>query len=165
MTKDELLNVPVEEKEKKIKKEVSDDALLSTFPTSEKKSEEVTSKVESKSEPETVEVETEPTSEVKNAVDADGDFFIDDDPGLFAKEIKEKSEQEAIQKSQEDGKNVELANNIVKESKIVENSNLPTDVKPYLEIIKEKLKGAGKAVMNVLEMVGELVENLFKKKN
>ncbi len=206
MTKDELLNVPVVEKEKKVKKEVSDDALLSTFPTSEKNIEEVTSKVESELVPEVV-----------KSVDADGDFFVDDNPGLLAAEIKEETEkinkkeevetvkvepdvetvktepvveikeevkeepivsedaginsvvkaaeEEVAQKVQEDGKNIELANNIVKESKIEENRNLPADVKPYLEIIKEKLKGAGRVVMNVLEMVGDLVENIFKKKN
>ena len=212
MTKDELLNVPVVEKEKKVKKEASDDAFLSTFTNAEKKIEEVVSKEENKVE--SVEVET--VSETPKAVDADGDFFIDEDPGLFAEEMKEETEdaiednsetvtkevkvetveeittenvektkeeakvesedtginsvvkaaeEKVAQKAQDDGKNIELANNIVKESKIEENRNLPADVKPYLEIIKEKLKGAGRVVMNVLEMVGDLVENIFKKKN
>lgn len=197
MTKDELLNIPVVEKEKKVKKEVSDDAFLSTFVNSEKKVEEVTSNVEI-------------VPEVPKVVDADGDFLIDEDPGLFAEEIKEESEdlkenvvkeskvdiveevkventvetkvevvnedakintvvqaaeEKVFTNSSENGKNIELADNIVKESKIEENKNLPADIKPYLEMVKEKLKAFGKATFNVLEMIGDFVENLFKKKN
>lgn len=76
-----------------------------------------------------------------------------------------KMAEEKVQTNQEDGKNIELADNIVKENKSEENRNLPADIKPYLEIVKEKLKSFGKATLNVLEMIGDLVENLFKKKN
>ena len=72
--------------------------------------------------------------------------------------------EEKVISSQEDGTNIELADNIVKESKIEENKNLPADIKPYLEMVKEKLKAFGKATFNVLEMIGDFVENLFKKK-
>ena len=152
MTKDELLNVPVVEKEKKVKKEVSDDAFLSTFTSAEKTSKEATAKVEEK---------VEAVKEEPKVVDANNDLLVDEDPGLFATEINEKketveskveevkaepvvedvkeevvtdkvettvSEEDRINavvqaaeakvamNSQENGNNIELANNIVKES-------------------------------------------------
>ncbi len=182
MTKDELLNVPVVEKEKKVKKEVSDDALLSTFTTTEKVVEEAkkeikpepAAEVKEEAKPEPVvevkeEVKPEPATEVKEevkpepTVEVKEESKFSEDAGINS--VVQLAEEKVAQKVQEDGRNVELANNIVKETKIEENRNLPADVKPYLEIIKEKLKGAGRVVMNVLEMVGELVENIFKKKN
>ena len=75
------------------------------------------------------------------------------------------AEEKVAMNNAETGKNIELANNIVKEGKIEENKNLPADIKPILDIIKEKLKAAGKVITNVLEMVGDMVEGIFKKKN
>ena len=148
---------------------------------------------------ETVEVKREikAPSEIKEkkeeVVDADNDGFIDKDPGMFYKEMKEETskveeiapkaeevkessdnsinnvvkaaEEKVAMNNAENGKNIELANNIVKEGKIEENKNLPADIKPILDIIKEKLKAAGKVITNVLEMVGDMVEGIFKKKN
>ena len=180
MTKDELLNVPVVEKEKKVKKEVSDDALLSTFTTTEKVVEEAkkeikpepAAEVKEEAKPEPVvevkeEVKPEPAAEVKEEVKpepaAEVKEEVKPEPTAEVKEevkpeptveVKEESkfsedaginsvvqlaEEKVAQKVQEDGRNVELANNIVKETKIEENRNLPADVKPYLEIIKENL--------------------------
>lgn len=198
MTKDELLNVPVVEKEKKVKKEVSDDAFLSTFTSAEKTSKEATAKVEEK---------VEAVKEEPKVVDANNDLLVDEDPGLFATEITEKkenvetkveevkaepvvedvkeevvtdkvtvSEEDRINavvqaaeakvgmNSQENGKNIELANNIVKESKIEENKNLPADVKPYVNMIKEKLMSFGKAALGLFEKIGDWVEGLLNKK-
>ena len=67
--------------------------------------------------------------------------------------------------TQEDGKTVELADNVVSESKTAENNSLPVDVKTYFEIVKEKLLALGKVTVGVLEKIGEFVENLFKTKN
>ena len=205
MTKDELLNVPVVEKEKKVKNEVCDDAFLSTFTSAEKTSKEATAKVEEK---------VEAVKEEPKVVDANNDLLVDEDPGLFATEITEKkenvetkveevkaepavedvkeevvtdnvetvkvettvSEEDRINavvqaaeakvgmNSQENGKNIELANNIVKESKIEENKNLPADVKPYVNMIKEKLMSFGKAALGLFEKIGDWVEGLLNKK-
>lgn len=81
---------------------------------------------------------------------------------MSSEETTKKVEQEVVK---EDEKNIELADNVVKENKTSENTNLPADIKPYLNMIKEKLVVLGKAAISMFEKIGDFVENLFKKKN
>lgn len=146
MTKEEILEVPVVEKPKKVKPQVSEDSLLSTFPI-EPKEEDVVEEKENVAEPK---------NEVDNIMNS-----------AETKVIEEIANLEEVSDTQETGKTVELADNILSSSETYNstsnNTNLPADPNSYVKIIKEKLVAWGKVALGVFEKIGDFVENIFKK--
>ena len=146
MTKEEILEVPVVEKPKKVKPQVSEDSLLSTFPIEQKEDEVVEEK----------ENVVEPKNEVDDIMNR-----------AETKVIEEIANMEEVSDTQETGKTVELADNILSSSETYNstsnNTNLPADPNSYVKIIKEKLVAWGKVALGVFEKIGDFVENIFKK--
>lgn len=146
MTKEEILEVPVVEKPKKVKPQVSEDSLLSTFPIEQKEDEVVEEK----------ENVVEPKNEVDDIMNR-----------AETKVIEEIANMEEVSDTQETGKTVELADNILSSSETYNstsnNTNLPAAPNSYVKIIKEKLVAWGKVALGVFEKIGDFVENIFKK--
>ena len=163
MTKEEILDVQVVEKEKKTKPAVSEDSLLSTFSTAEAKEEQV-----KEVKTQEIDAESKKVEEVVNSVEPEKD---ENDIMTSSVEVKNDVVEPVLQEVndvQETGETVELADNILSSNETnysqPNNSNLPADLKPYLNMVKEKLMAFGKFALNLFEKIGNYVENLFKKK-